>query len=144
MKLITMTIDYDFRVVSYLYSGVNDNAVRVTEVSITPLCILQRCHWHCCATNFVNYLREFEAIFEKALTWVSGTQRKKYDEKNRGFISRVRIPLSTSARAQYLVRLSRHEMRWNSHDMEALSKRSSDIEDTGSIAMFKIIKMVPL
>jgi hypothetical protein len=31
----------------------------------------QRCQWHRCATNFVDYLREFEAIFEKALTCMS-------------------------------------------------------------------------
>jgi hypothetical protein len=59
---------------SWLHSGVNDTAVYVTAVSMTRLCISQRCHWHGCATNFVDYLREFEAIFEKALTCVSGTQ----------------------------------------------------------------------
>jgi hypothetical protein len=36
--------------------------------------------WHRCATNFVDYLRELEAIFEKALTCVSGTQGKLFDE----------------------------------------------------------------
>jgi hypothetical protein len=39
------------------------------------------------ATNFVDYLREFEAIFEKALTCVSGNQGKLFDEKNRGLVS---------------------------------------------------------
>jgi hypothetical protein len=32
--------------------------------------VAQRCQWHRCGTNFVDYLREFEAIFEKALTCV--------------------------------------------------------------------------
>jgi hypothetical protein len=31
--------------------------------------------------NFVDYIREFEAIFEKALICVSGTQGKLFDEK---------------------------------------------------------------
>jgi hypothetical protein len=39
---------------------------------------------HRCPVSFVDYLREFEAIFEKALTSVSGTQGKLFDEKNRG------------------------------------------------------------
>jgi hypothetical protein len=34
-----------------------------------------------CATNFVDYLHEFEDIFEKALTCVSRTQGKLFDEK---------------------------------------------------------------
>jgi hypothetical protein len=34
-----------------------------------------------CATNLVDYLPVFEAIFEKALTCVSGTQGKLFDEK---------------------------------------------------------------
>jgi hypothetical protein len=66
--------------VSYLHSGViehrrtcrsgdNDTAVICTAVSFTPLWHEQGCHWQHCGTNFVNYLREFEAIFEKALTW---------------------------------------------------------------------------
>jgi hypothetical protein len=98
--------------VSYLHSGVIDTAVHATAVSMTQLCRV-----HCaaesdfliktvcrivredirekklvaqrCATNFVDYLCEFEAIFEKAQ--VSGTQGKLFDEKNRG---RVRVPLS--------------------------------------------------
>jgi hypothetical protein len=39
---------------------------------MTPLC-----------NHFVDYLCEFEAIFKKALTCVSGTQRKLFDEKKR-------------------------------------------------------------
>jgi hypothetical protein len=69
---------------SWLHSGVNDSAdtaVPVTAVSMTPLYMLQRCHWHRCATNFVDYLRVFEATFEKVLTCVSGTQGKLFDEK---------------------------------------------------------------
>jgi hypothetical protein len=46
--------------VSYLHSGVNDTAVQPTLSIIFP---------------------EFEAIFEKALTWGSGTQEKLFDEK---------------------------------------------------------------
>jgi hypothetical protein len=36
---------------------------------------------HRCATNFVDYLREFKAIFEKDLTRVSWAQGKLFDEK---------------------------------------------------------------
>jgi hypothetical protein len=53
----------------------------------------QRYHWHRCATNFFEYLREFEDIFEKALTSVSGAQGKLYDEETRGRKSRVRVSL---------------------------------------------------
>jgi hypothetical protein len=42
------------------------------------------------ATNFVEYLRDFEAIFEKAQ--VSGIQVKMSDEKK----TRVRVPLMDS------------------------------------------------
>jgi hypothetical protein len=52
-----------------------------TAVSLTLLWQVQRCHWHRCAIIFVDYLREFKAIFEKALTSVSGTQGKLFDEK---------------------------------------------------------------
>jgi hypothetical protein len=51
--------------------------------------VAQRCQWHCWATNFVDYLREFKAIFKKALTCV-----KLFHEKNRGRKSRVRVPLT--------------------------------------------------
>jgi hypothetical protein len=34
-----------------------------------------------CATNFVDYLRKFEAIFEKLSTCVSGAQGKLFYEK---------------------------------------------------------------
>jgi hypothetical protein len=40
-------------------------------------------------------MREFEAIFKKALTRVSGAQRDLFDEKNRGRKSRDRVPLKT-------------------------------------------------
>jgi hypothetical protein len=64
---------------SWLHSGVNDTAVI------------------CTATNFAHYLREFEAIFEKALTCVSGSQRKLFDKKkNRGPKSRVRVYFKTT------------------------------------------------
>jgi hypothetical protein len=76
----------------WLHSDVNDPAVPVTAVSMTQLFPSQECHWHCCATNFVEYLREFEAIFEKALTRVTGAQGKLFDEKNRGRKSHVRVP----------------------------------------------------
>jgi hypothetical protein len=45
-----------------MHNSVIDIAVICIAVSLTP-----RCHCHHCATNFVDYLREFEAIFEKAL-----------------------------------------------------------------------------
>jgi hypothetical protein len=78
---------------SWLHRGVNDTAVICIAVSLTSMCHAQRCHWHRCPTNFINYLREFEALFEKALTGVSGTQGKLSDKKNRGRKSRVRVPL---------------------------------------------------
>jgi hypothetical protein len=36
---------------SWLHSGVNDMAVPVTVVSMTPLCMSQRCQWQCCACH---------------------------------------------------------------------------------------------
>jgi hypothetical protein len=32
-------------------------------VSFTPLWMVQWCYWHCFAINYVEGLREFEAIF---------------------------------------------------------------------------------
>jgi hypothetical protein len=66
---------------SWLHSGVNETDVQVTAVSMTPLCTSQRCYWHRWATNFLDYLQEFEAIFEKDLTRVPGAQRKLYSKK---------------------------------------------------------------
>jgi hypothetical protein len=40
-------------VVSYLHSGVNDTAVHITSVSMTPLCMSQRCQWLRCACHSV-------------------------------------------------------------------------------------------
>jgi hypothetical protein len=42
---------------------------------MTPLCMPSS------ATNYVDYRREFEDIFEKVLTRVSGAQGKLFDEK---------------------------------------------------------------
>jgi hypothetical protein len=77
----------------------HDTAVTFTAVSLTPLWQAQWCHWNRCATNFVEYLREFEAIFEKAWTCVSGVQGKLFDEKNRSRKSRVRVPLNFNENA---------------------------------------------
>jgi hypothetical protein len=63
------------------HSGVTDSAVHVTGVSLTLLCMSQRCQWHRCATNFVDLLRKYEAIFKKALTRVSGAKGELFDEK---------------------------------------------------------------
>jgi hypothetical protein len=65
-----------------MHNGVIYTAVICIAVSLTPLWQAQRYYLHRCATNFVDYLREFEAIFEKALTWVSEAQGKLFDEKN--------------------------------------------------------------
>jgi hypothetical protein len=67
--------------------------VGCAAVSLTPLWHAQRYHWHRCATNFVDYLTEFEAVFEKTLTRVWGVQGNLFDEKTRGRKSRVRAPL---------------------------------------------------
>jgi hypothetical protein len=37
--------------VSYLRSGVIDTDVQVTAMSITPLCMSKRCHWHRCTCH---------------------------------------------------------------------------------------------
>jgi hypothetical protein len=37
---------------------------------------------HSCAVNFDEYLREFEVIFDKALTRVSVAQGKLFEDKN--------------------------------------------------------------
>jgi hypothetical protein len=60
--------------VSAWHRGVIDTAVTATAVSLTSG-----------TTNFFDYLREFEAIFENTLNLVSGTQ---------GLKSRVRVPLT--------------------------------------------------
>jgi hypothetical protein len=69
-----------------------DSAAHGSAVSMTPLCMSQRCQSHCCATNFVALLRKYEAIFKTALTRVSGALGELY-EKNRGRKSRVRVTL---------------------------------------------------
>jgi hypothetical protein len=45
------------------------------------ICRVKILNGHRCATNFVDYLREFEAIFENAVTCKSGTQSKLFDKK---------------------------------------------------------------
>jgi hypothetical protein len=40
-------------------------------------------------TNFVDYLREFEAIFEKAITCVSGAQGKLFYVKKKTEVENV-------------------------------------------------------
>jgi hypothetical protein len=37
--------------VSYLHNGVNDTTVHITAVSMTPLCMSQRCQWLPCACH---------------------------------------------------------------------------------------------
>jgi hypothetical protein len=50
--------------------------------------VAQRCHWHRCATNFIYYLRQFEAIFVYQGPRGSCLMKKK----TRGRKSRVRVP----------------------------------------------------
>jgi hypothetical protein len=50
-----------------MHSGVIE-----TDVIQYVLYSVQRFHWHRCVINFVDFLREFEAIFKKALIRVSG------------------------------------------------------------------------
>jgi hypothetical protein len=38
------------------HSSVNDTTLHVTTVSMTPLCISQQCHCHCCAANIFDTL----------------------------------------------------------------------------------------
>jgi hypothetical protein len=52
------------------------------------LSLEQRYYWHRCPTDFVLYLHEFEAIFEKAVTSESGTQMGLFDLKTSGQKSR--------------------------------------------------------
>jgi hypothetical protein len=61
---------------------------------MTQLYKSQRCHWHRCATNFVDLLRKYEALLKKALTRVSGALGELFDEKNRGRKSCVIVPLT--------------------------------------------------
>jgi hypothetical protein len=71
---------------------------------MTQLYKSQRCHWHRCATNFVDLLRKYEALLKKALTRVSGALGELFDEKNRGRKSRGMVPLKMSL--QYLYKNS--------------------------------------
>jgi hypothetical protein len=64
-----------------MHSGGIDTGMTCLAVSLPPLWQAQWWHWHRCATKFVDYLREFEVIFEKALTRVSGAQGKLFDKK---------------------------------------------------------------
>jgi hypothetical protein len=86
---------------SYLHSGVIDTAVLVTalsacatesDFSIKKLCsgsFAKQFNKVGCTTNYAEYLREFEAIYEKALT-----QGRLLDEKIRSLTSRVKFHLS--------------------------------------------------
>jgi hypothetical protein len=58
-------------------SGVSDTTVTCTVVSLTFL---------------ADFLREFEAIFKKALARESVALGELFDEKNRGRKSHVRVP----------------------------------------------------
>jgi hypothetical protein len=52
------------------------------------------CHWHSCAINFVECLRDFEALFEKILTTCTrGSGEVLWWKKTSGRKSRVRVPL---------------------------------------------------
>jgi hypothetical protein len=64
---------------------------------MTQLSSVQRCHWHRCPTEIVEYLRKL-AEFEKALSRVSVAKGKLFGEKLRGEKSRVREPLINSTR----------------------------------------------
>jgi hypothetical protein len=71
-------------VVSFLHSGVIDTAMICTAESLTV------------QPTLLNIF-EFEAVFEKTSTRVSGAQGKLFDEKKtRGRKSRVRVPLKSS------------------------------------------------
>jgi hypothetical protein len=74
--------------VSYRLSGVNDTAQAASAVPLTQLRQPQRCHWHRSGTDFVEQLREFEAIFENALT------RELFDEKTSDRKSRDTVSLT--------------------------------------------------
>jgi hypothetical protein len=52
----------------------------------------------------VNFLREFESIFKKALTRESGAYGKLFDEKNQRSKSRVRVPIKKFASGPYYLR----------------------------------------
>jgi hypothetical protein len=71
----------------YLKKSASDHSRRRPTKNVAQWChwhccnIHRRCHWYRCATKIGEYLRGFEAIFEKALTRVSEAQRKKFDEK---------------------------------------------------------------
>jgi hypothetical protein len=51
--------------------------------SVLNICkdVGKKAHWQCCATNFDDYLCNFETIFEKVLTCLSGTQGNFLEEK---------------------------------------------------------------
>jgi hypothetical protein len=107
LRTVLRTISKDIRQ-SWLHSGVTYTTIICTALSLTLLChaqqyywqrcnmhsgvmdtamictIAHHCRWHHCANNFLEYLREFEATFEKALTRASGPQGKLFHEKNHG------------------------------------------------------------
>jgi hypothetical protein len=51
--------------VSYLHSCVIDTNVRVTAVSLTPLCMSQRCQWYHCACAVCNRVKfPYKTVFQ--------------------------------------------------------------------------------
>jgi hypothetical protein len=75
-KIVFRIIRQDIREI-WLHCGIIDTAVT---------CIAHCTAVHRFASNFAsNYLREFEAIFEKALAHVSVAQGKLFGEKNPKF-----------------------------------------------------------
>jgi hypothetical protein len=54
------------------FSGVNDTAEIVSAVSIALQKSFQRCQWHRWNSNIIDFLGEYEAIYETALGRESG------------------------------------------------------------------------
>jgi hypothetical protein len=54
----------------------------------------QRCNWHRCVTNFVDYLREFEVIRKGFNPCIRGTGEVVWWKTTRGRKSRDRVPLT--------------------------------------------------
>jgi hypothetical protein len=58
-------------------------ASRILGPWISSVILVRRSHWHRYPTDIVEYLREFEAVFEKVLNRELGAQMGFFDEKNR-------------------------------------------------------------
>jgi hypothetical protein len=112
------------------------------DVSDTAVCIPQRCHWHFCVTNFVEFFREWsETLFLcRNLTrlhtahqchwhrcewvWTSYSRGSGYLEREYLYIEKTYGTLANCPKLQYIYSLTfKHKKIWGLTKNRFLSKR---------------------